>query len=44
MRDGERMAEVRKLNAEPAVLAAIKEGLTALREELTLPQREDQGT
>ncbi|MXX56055.1 MAG: MerR family transcriptional regulator [Gemmatimonadetes bacterium] len=44
MRDGERMAEVRKLNAEPAVLATIKEGLTALREELTLPQREDQGT
>ncbi len=44
MRDGERMAEVRKLNAEPAVLATIKEGLTALREELTLPPREDQGT
>jgi len=44
MRDGERMAEVRKLNAEPAVLATIKEGLTALREELTLPRREDQGT
>ncbi|MDE2753213.1 MAG: MerR family transcriptional regulator [Gemmatimonadota bacterium] len=44
MRDGGRMAEVRKLNAEPAVLAAIKDGLTALREELTLPQREDQGT
>ena len=43
MRDGGRMAEVRKLNAEPAVLAAIKDGLTALREELTLPQREDQG-
>ena len=44
MREGGRMAEVRKLNAEPAVLAAIKEGLTALREELTLPPREDQGT
>ena len=44
MREGGRIAEVRKLNAEPAVLAAIKEGLTALREELTLPEREDQGT
>ena len=43
MREGGRIAEVRKLNAEPAVLAAIKEGLTALREELTLPEREDQG-
>ena len=44
MREGGRIAEVRKLNAEPAVLAAIKEGLTALREELTLPEREDQST
>lgn len=44
MREGGRIAEVRKLNAEPAVLAAIKEGLTALREELTLPEREDPGT
>ena len=44
MREGGRIAEVRKLNAEPAVLAAIKEGLTALREELTLPRGEDQGT
>lgn len=43
MREGGRIAEVRKLNAEPAVLAAIKEGLTALREELTVPEREDQG-
>ncbi len=43
MRQGGRIEEVRKLNAEPAVLAAIKEGLTALREELTLPEREDQG-
>lgn len=44
MREGGRIAEVRRLNAEPAVLAAIKEGLTALRGELTLPEREDQGT
>ena len=42
MREGGRMAEVRKLNAEPAVFAAIREGLLSLREELTLPQREDQ--
>lgn len=43
MREGGRMTEVRKLNAEPAVLAAIRDGLLSLREELTLPQREDQG-
>lgn len=42
MRDGGRMAEVRRLNAEPAVLAAIREGLLSLREELTLPPSEDQ--
>ncbi len=41
MREGGRMAEVRKLNAEPAVLAAIREGLLSLREELTLPPGED---
>ncbi len=42
MREGGRMAEVRKLNAEPAVLAAIREGLLSLREELTLAPSEDQ--
>ncbi len=38
MQEGGRIADVRKLNAEPAVLAAIREGLTALRDELTLPK------
>lgn len=42
MRQGGRIAEVQKLNAEPAVLATIREGLLSLREELTLPPGEGQ--
>ena len=44
MREGGQIAEVGKLNAQPAVLTAIREGLLSLREELTLPPGEDQAT
>ena len=42
MREGGRLVEMRKLNAEPSLLASIRDGLLALREELTLPLPEDQ--
>ena len=41
MRAGGRITEVRKLNAEPAVMALIRDGLDALRETLTLPEEAD---
>ena len=44
MREGGKISEFRKLNAEPAVLASIRDGLVALREELTLPPSEDRAT
>ena len=42
MREGGRLVEMRKLKAEPSLLASIRDGLLALREELTLPPPEDQ--
>lgn len=42
MREGGRLVEMRKLKAEPSLLASIRDGLLALREELTLPPAEDQ--
>ena len=41
MREGGSITEVRKLNAEPAVMGRIREGLDALRETLTLPEEEE---
>ena len=37
MRKGGKIAKVSKIHAEPAVMASIKEGLTAVRDVLTLP-------
>ena len=42
MRVGGQLVEMRKLKAEPSLLASIRDGLLALREELTLPPPEDQ--
>lgn len=42
MREGGQLLDMRKLNAEPALLASIRDGLLALREELTLPAPADQ--
>ncbi len=42
MREGGQLVEMRKLKAEPSLLASIRDGLLALREELTLPPPEDQ--
>ena len=41
MRTGGEITDVRKLNAEPAVMALIRDGLDALRETLTLPEEAD---
>lgn len=38
MRAGGKITEVRKLNAEPAVMSLIRDGLDSLRETLTLPE------
>ncbi len=38
MQQDGKFADAQKLNAEPAVLASIKEGLMAVREVLTLPE------
>ena len=40
MRAGGKITEVRKLNAEPAVMGLIREGLDTLRDTLTLPEEE----
>lgn len=40
MRTGGEITEVRKLNAEPQVMALIREGLDTLRDTLTLPEEE----
>ena len=42
MRDGGQLIEVRQLTAEPALLGSIRDGLLALREELTLPESGEQ--
>ena len=44
MRDGGQLIEMRRLTAEPSLLASIRDGLLALREELTLPAPEDQAS
>ncbi len=41
MREGGKITEVRKLNAEPAMMGLIREGLDTLRETLTLPEEEE---
>ena len=38
MREGGQLAEAGRLHADPAVMASIREELTALREVLTLPE------
>lgn len=40
MRAGGKIGEARQLNAEPAVMALIREGLDSLLETLTLPEDE----
>ncbi len=44
MREGGQLIEMRRLTAEPALLASIRDGLVSLREELTLPTAEDQAS
>ncbi len=44
MREGGQLIEMRRLTAEPALLASIRDGLLALREELTLPSPGEQGS
>lgn len=44
MREGGQLIEMRRLTAEPSLLASIRDGLLALREELTLPAPEDQAS
>ena len=44
MRDGGQLIEVRQLTAEPALLGSIRDGLLALREELTLPESGEQAS
>lgn len=44
MRDGGQLIEMRQLTAEPALLGSIRDGLLALREELTLPSSEEQAS
>ena len=40
MRTGGEITEVRQLNAEPAMMALIRDGLDTLRDTLTLPEEE----
>lgn len=44
MREGGQLIEMRTLTAEPALLASIRDGLLALREELTLPAPDEQAS
>lgn len=44
MRDGGQLIEMRQLTAEPALLGSIRDGLLALREELTLPSSGEQAS
>ena len=44
MREGGRLIEMRQLTAEPALLGSIRDGLLALREELTLPASGEQAS
>ncbi len=44
MRDGGQLIEMRQLTAEPALLGSIRDGLLALREELTLPPAGEQAS
>ncbi len=44
MRDGGQLIEMRQLTAEPALLGSIRDGLLALREELTLPASGEQAS
>ena len=44
MRDGGQLIEMRQLTAEPALLGSIRDGLLALREELTLPESGEQAS
>lgn len=40
IREGGKMTEVRKMNAEPAMMGLIRDGLDGLRDTLTLPEEE----
>jgi len=44
MREGGQLIEMRTLTAEPALMASIRDGLLALREELTLPAPDEQAS